>query len=200
MSWTSSTNQLRVYDNAGASATSLKVDRGSVQVGTASQDYSNFLVYGNQAGALINADAGNRNVTFGGGVIQAPEVSTTGTTNLELYSSSNQFANLSGGHITYNLPVVATAGQRFKFMVSDFTGNLIVTCDGSETMVGGVVHIDGGDNGVYDSGTTAAAASTSSTSVTITAPYEGTFMEFISNGTNWYVSGVVVTDTSPAFN
>ena len=200
MQWDGASNELRAYDNAGAGSTTLKVDRGSSQFGTASQDYSNVVMYGNQAAALFDCDSGTRTVTLGGGLIQAPTVSTTGTINLELYSPSNQFANLSGGHITYNLPVVATSGQRFKFMVSDFTGNLIVTCDGSETMVGGVIELEGDTNNVEDSGNVATLASTSSTSVTVTAPYEGSYMEFISNGTNWYVSGIVITDTATVFN
>ena len=36
-------------------------------------------------------------------------------------------------------------------MVADFTNNLTVNCDGAETMVGGVVHIDGGDYSHLDS-------------------------------------------------
>ena len=86
-------------------------------------------------------------------------------------------------------------------MVADFTNNLTINCDGSETMVGGVVHLNGSSTtSTVDSGGDGDCASTSSTSVVITAPYEGTWIELISNGTNWYVSGQVVSDTGPTFN
>ena len=67
-------------------------------------------------------------------------------------------------------------------------------------MIGGVIELEGDTNNVEDSGNVATLASTDSTSVTVTAPYEGSYVELISNGTNWYVSGIVITDTATVFN
>jgi len=178
---------------------SMRINKGLLTIGQTGQDYGGFVSYGTE-GTVLSVDSNPNTVTMSKGVITPPQVASNETINLEIHSSSYQFANLAAGHVIYNLPVVATSGQRFKIMVADFTNNLTITCDGSETMVGGVVHLDGGDNGVYDSATTAAAASTASTSVVFTAPYEGTWIELISNGTNWYVTGQLIADASPAFN
>ena len=167
---------------------------GDFAINDASQDALLFT----KTGTTMQS---NYRIIAAGGLTQTPVVSTVGTINLETSHSSYQFADASGGIVAYVLPAVATAGVRFKIMVSDFTGNVTVTTDtGSETMLGGVGHIDGAANSSDDSGNDAALASTASTVLTMTAPYEGTYVEFISNGTNWFASGLVLSDTAPAFN
>ena len=198
MQWLQSSNKLILNGN-GVGSDVLNVKAGNAIFGVLNEDKCDVKFNG-AAGEVVNIDSGESTVTFGKGVIQAPTVASNETINLELTSSSYQFANLASGHVIYNLPVVTTPGQRFKIMVADFTNNLTINCDGSDTMLGGVVHLDGGDSNIYDSGSTAAAASTASTSVVFTAPYEGTWIELISNGTNWYVTGQLVADASPAFN
>ena len=180
--------------------TALSVPVGKMTVGMNANAYADFIFY-NEDGEQVNFDSSLKTSTFNQGVITPPAVASNETINLELSSSSYQFANLASGHVVYNLPVVATSGQRYKIMVADFTNNLTINCDGSETMVGGVVHLNGSSTtSTVDSGGDGDCASTSSTSVVITAPYEGTWIELISNGTNWYVSGQVVSDTGPTFN
>lgn len=107
-------------------------------------------------------------------------------------------------NITLNLPAVTTAGQTFKFEMGGVAAeaqNWIFTAVAGQFLKGGVTFVDNDAGpaadevhaGLYGNGS-------SHVTLTIVTPAAGTWVEFVSNGTLWYVNGFVNSATVPAFS
>jgi hypothetical protein len=183
---------LDLNNSSGVGTTVLNVKMGDVKLGKVSTPNTNVFIYGGQSEALLesNAHAGTgRYVKLGGGLLQPPLVSSTASIALETWSSSYQFANLTSASITYTLPAVAD-GLRFKIMVSDFTNDLIIVADGTNALKGGIATDD--TNGAV--AVSVKVSDGSDTTLTVKTPREGSWVEVISDGTDWFVSGTCYSD------
>jgi hypothetical protein len=141
------------------------------------------------ASKVVTADA-NAVITMLG-TVQAPVVIGDVTTYAVLAANSGKihlWGDLTGS-CTATLPAAA-AGLTYEFRyiggAADAQNLIVVPTAGF--FIGGLLHCDVG-------GTTAAVYSNGSSNdvLTIVTPAAGTHLYFVSNGTNWYVSG---TDSS----
>lgn len=122
---------------------------------------------------------------------------TSDTTLVDADSGKLIVADITGGDVTVTLPS-AIVGQQFRFVVwkSD-TGNddfILVTAATSSLFKGGVVHLDI----TADENSLGVEADFSNDdTLTCVDARNGTDIEVFSDGTNWYLSGRVVSDTVP---
>ena len=103
-------------------------------------------------------------------------------------------------NITLNLPVIA-AGLSYKFIMGGVAveaQNWIIVATTPSFYNGGILWTDLNDAennvaGVYGNGT-------SHLTLTVTTPGVGTEIEIFSNGTEWFVHGDAISDSTPAFS
>jgi len=106
-------------------------------------------------------------------------------------------------HRTLTLPPVKE-GAYVKVIVglTITTANLIIKTNGNDSLiVGGVLHSDTDAANTIDEAQFVLSDSEDILTLigTNDGTQVGTWVEFICNGTNWYVSGVVVSDEVPTF-
>lgn len=135
------------------------------------------------------------------GINQAPVIVTDATpyTVLAANSGKTHIVEEQSADITINLPVIAT-GMYYKFImggVATEAQNWIIVATTPSFWNGGVAWTDLNDAEsnvavVYGNGS-------SHLTLTVVTPAAGTYLEVFSNGTEWVVTGGVVSDTTPAF-
>ena len=99
---------------------------------------------------------------------------------------------------TYILPAAA-AGLNYKFMIVERTGSFdieIKSPSATNFFFGGVIHIKGGDN----SQAFMRSDNDSNDFLTLTLAEAGTTVEMTCDGTNWFVSGYVLSESAPNFD
>lgn len=104
--------------------------------------------------------------------------------------------------ITINLPAVATAGLEFNFIlggVATEAQNWIFVATTPEFWNGGVLWVDLNAGAAADEAGVVYGNGSSHLTFTVVTPAAGTVLKAISNGTEWVISGTVVSDTTPAF-
>lgn len=156
-----------------------------------------------------NATADKAVIIGAGGVVtvlglaQAPVFVADATpyTVLAANSGKPHFILEQTSSITLNLPVIA-AGLSYKFVmggVATEAQNWVIVATTPSFYNGGVLwgDLNGGAGAdelgvVYGNGT-------SHLTLTITTPAAGTVVEIYSNGTEWFVHGNVISDSTPAF-
>lgn len=102
--------------------------------------------------------------------------------------------------ITLNLPVIA-ADLKYKFILGGAATeaqNWIIVATTPSFYNGGVAWTDLND--AESNLAVVYADGTSHLTLTITTPAAGTELEIYSNGTEWFVHGTVISDSTPAFS
>jgi len=135
------------------------------------------------------------------GIVQAPVFVADATPYTVLAANSGKMHIIleQTSNITLNLPVIA-AGLNYKFImggVATEAQNWIIVATTPSFYNGGVLWTDLNDaennvGAVYGNGT-------SHLTLTVTTPGVGTEIEIYSNGTEWFVHGNVISDSTPAF-
>jgi hypothetical protein len=197
MAWAQSNNKLVITNNDGVGNLALVVTKGDVTLGAASNDNTNFKVYGNQSAALIDSDAGNKTVTFGGGVLKTPTVKDANYTLLATDSGSPIAIKNKSSDSTYTLPAVAN-GLNYKFMIVERTGAYdvnIVTPSQTNFFFGSVIHID-----TDNSQAVVSSDNDSNNKLNMQLLDPGSIIEVSCDGTNWFISGYAVSTETPVFS
>jgi hypothetical protein len=136
------------------------------------------------------------------GVVQAPVFVPDATPYTVLAANSGRLHVIleQASSITLNLPVIA-AGLSYKFImggVATEAQNWVIVATTPSFLNGGVAWVDLNDaesnlGVVYGNGS-------SHLTLTATTPAAGTVIEIYSNGTEWFVHGYVISDSTPAFS
>lgn len=136
------------------------------------------------------------------GIVQAPVFVPDATPYTVLAADSGKMHIIleQTSNITLNLPVIA-AGLSYKFImggVATEAQNWIIVATTPSFYNGGIAWTDLDDAEsnlavVYGNGT-------SHLTLTVTTPAAGTGIEIYSNGTEWFVHGTVISDSTPAFS
>lgn len=104
---------------------------------------------------------------------------------------------------TVTLPT-AEAGLNYKFIYGGAAAdaqNLIIQASAAGALMkGGVVHLDTDAGAAGDEVVPVFADASNDIILTITTPDAGTEVNFVCDGTYWYVSGFVVSAAAPAFS
>ena len=153
-----------------------------------------------QSGAGVTMSAGST-LTLSGAVVQAPVFVADATPYTVLAADSGKLHIIleQTSSITLNLPVIA-AGLSYKFVmggVATEAQNWVIVATTPSFYNGGIAWTDLNDAEsnlavVYANGT-------SHLTLTVTTPAAGTGIEIYSNGTEWFVHGTVISDSTPAF-
>jgi hypothetical protein len=152
-----------------------------------------------QSGGAITLDAGST-LTASGAIVQAPVFVADATPYTVLAANSGKLHIIleQASSITLNLPVIA-AGLSYKFVmggVATEAQNWVIVATTPSFYNGGVVWTDtnavASPVPVYGNGT-------SHLTLTVNIPGAGTGIEIYSNGTEWFVHGTVISDSTPAF-
>lgn len=109
------------------------------------------------------------------------------------------FPNLTAS-CTATLPAAA-AGLNYKFIyggVATDAQNWRIEAV-SAPFLGGVVWFDLNGGAAGDEVAVVNPNGSSNDFLTVTTPGSGTYVEVYCNGTNWYMNGMVISDTVPAF-
>jgi len=153
-----------------------------------------------QSGGAVTCSAGST-LTIGGAVVQAPVFIADATPYAVLAADSGKLHIIleQTNSITLNLPVIA-AGLSYKFFmggVATEAQNWVIVATTPSFYNGGISWIDtnavASPVGVYGNGT-------SHLTMTVSTPIAGTVVEIYSNGTEWFVNGTVISDSTPAFS
>jgi hypothetical protein len=103
---------------------------------------------------------------------------------------------------TFTLPS-ASAGLSYKFVYSGVAADAQdwIFDTGSDTnyFVGGLVHLDSDAGSAADEVAPIAGDGNSNSKLTVLTPDVGTEVNLYCDGTNWYLSGFVVSATVPSF-
>ena len=152
------------------------------------------------SGGAVTMAAGST-LTVSGGLVQAPVFVADATPYTVLAADSGKMHIIleQTSSITLNLPVIA-AGLSYKFImggVATEAQNWVIVATTPSFYNGGIVWTDLNDAEsnvavVYGNGT-------SHLTLTVTTPAAGTEIEIYSNGTEWFVHGAVISDSTPAF-
>jgi hypothetical protein len=153
-----------------------------------------------QSGGAVTMNSGST-LTLSGGVVQAPVFVADATPYTVLAADSGKLHIIleQTSSITLNLPVIA-AGLSYKFVmggVATEAQNWVIVATTPSFYNGGIAWTDLNDTEsnlavVYANGT-------SHLTLTVTTPAAGTGLEIYSNGTEWFVHGTVISDSTPAF-
>lgn len=153
-----------------------------------------------QSGGAVTMNSGST-TTLSGAVVQAPVFVADATPYTVLAADSGKLHIIleQASNITLNLPVIA-AGLSYKFVmggVATEAQNWIIVATTPSFYNGGIAWTDLNDAEsnlavVYANGT-------SHLTLTVTTPAAGTGIEIYSNGTEWFVHGTVISDSTPAF-
>lgn len=153
-----------------------------------------------QSGGAVTMSAGST-TTLSGAVVQAPVFVADATPYTVLAADSGKLHIIleQASSITLNLPVIA-AGLSYKFVmggVATEAENWVIVATTPSFYNGGIAWTDLNDAEsnlavVYGNGT-------SHLTLTVTTPAAGTGIEIYSNGTEWFVHGTVISDSTPAF-
>lgn len=135
------------------------------------------------------------------GIVQAPVFVPDATPYTVLAADSGKMHIIleQTSNITLNLPVIA-AGLSYKFImggVATEAQNWVIVATTPSFWNGGIAWTDLNDAEsnlavVYGDGS-------SNLTLTVVTPAAGTCIEVYSNGTEWFVHGTVISDTTPAF-
>lgn len=135
------------------------------------------------------------------GIVQAPVFVADATPYTVLAADSGKMHIIleQTSNITLNLPVIA-AGLHYKFImggVATEAQNWIIVATTPSFYNGGIAWTDLNDAEsnlavVYGNGS-------SHLTLTVVTPAAGTSIEVYSNGTEWFIHGTVISDTTPAF-
>jgi hypothetical protein len=135
------------------------------------------------------------------GIVQAPVFVADATPYTVLAANSGKMHIIleQTSSITLNLPVIA-AGLSYKFVmggVATEAQNWVIVATTPSFYNGGIAWTDLDDAEsnlavVYGNGS-------SHLTLTVTTPAAGTCIEIYSNGTEWFVHGTVISDSTPAF-
>ena len=152
-----------------------------------------------QSGGAVTMNSGST-MTLSGAVVQAPVFVADATPYTVLAADSGKLHIIleQTSNITLNLPVIA-AGLSYKFVmggVATEAQNWIIVATTPSFYNGGIAWTDtnavASPVPVYGNGT-------SHLTLTVNIPGAGTGIEIYSNGTEWFVHGTVISDTTPAF-
>lgn len=153
-----------------------------------------------QSGGAVTLSAGST-LTASGAIVQAPVFVADATPYTVLAADSGKLHIIleQTSSITLNLPVIA-AGLSYKFImggVATEAQNWVIVATTPSFYNGGIAWTDLNDAEsnlavVYANGT-------SHLTLTVTTPAAGTGLEIYSNGTEWFVHGTVISDSTPAF-
>lgn len=153
-----------------------------------------------QSGGAATFNSGST-LTLSGAVVQAPVFVADATPYTVLAADSGKLHIIleQTSSITLNLPVIA-AGLSYKFVmggVATEAQNWVIVATTPSFYNGGIAWTDLNDAEsnlavVYANGT-------SHLTLTVTTPAAGTEIEIYSNGTEWFVHGTVISDSTPAF-
>lgn len=156
-----------------------------------------------QSGGAITMNSGST-ATLNGAVVQAPVFVADATPYTVLAADSGKLHVIleQSATITLNLPVIA-AGLSYKFVmggVATEAQDWVFVATTPSFWNGGVLwgDLNGGAGAdelgvVYGNGT-------SHLTLSVVTPAAGTVIEVHSNGTEWFVHGNVISDTTPAFS
>ena len=152
-----------------------------------------------QSGGAVTLNSGST-LTASGAVVQAPVFVADATPYTVLAADSGKLHIIleQTNSITLNLPVIA-AGLSYKFVmggVATEAQNWVIVATTPSFYNGGVAWTDtnavASPVAVYGNGT-------SHLTLTVNIPGAGTEIEIYSNGTEWFVHGNVISDSTPAF-
>lgn len=139
------------------------------------------------------------------GLRLAPHVlddSTSYVVETEHTGKTHIFPNLTAD-LTVTLPA-AFDGAYYKFQSSHSTADaqdwIFNTASSSELFAGGVTHLDTDAGSAGDEIVAIYADQSNDDTLTINTPGAGSYVEFISDGTFWYVTGVINSSSAPAFS
>ena len=138
-----------------------------------------------------------------GGHTMSPIIQTAATKTLDKFDSGRIIAvDTTSNDVAVTLPA-AEAGLNFKFMITKKGGsNDLEIISPSETnyFYGGVAHLDTDAGSGGDEVVSVVSDYNSNDYLTLLLADVGTVVELVCNGTLWYVSGTVNSNTAPVFN
>lgn len=141
----------------------------------------------------------------GGGIkVGAPVAVTDAATYTVLAENAGKLhvmPNLTAD-CTITLPSAAV-GLNYKFMyggaAADAQDWIFNTAATAQLFKGGVVHLDTDAGAAGDEVVPVYADASDDDALTVLTPEAGTMIELISDGSHWYVNGVVVSAGAPSF-
>lgn len=156
-----------------------------------------------QSGGAITMSAGST-LTASGAIVQAPVFVADATPYTVLAANSGKLHVIleQTSNITLNLPVIA-AGLSYKFImggVATEAQNWIIVATTPSFYNGGVLWGDLNAGAASDELGVVYGNGSSHLTLTVTTPAAGTVIEIYSDGTEWFVHGSVVSDSTPAFS
>ena len=141
-----------------------------------------------------------------GGITQAVKAfSSDANGDLEPEDSGKYvlISNAMAGNRTITLPAASeSSGVNYKFKVTvDLSGTLnIQSPTAGELMIGGVTHVDTDTDVTTQTMDTQVLAAAADEGIQLKADTKaGTWLEMVSDGAEWYLSGVVFADTAPTY-
>ena len=141
-----------------------------------------------------------------GGITQAVKAfSSDANGDLEPEDSGKYvlISNAMAGNWTITLPAASeSSGVNYKFKVTvDLSGTLnIQSPTAGELMIGGVTHVDTDTDVTTQTMDTQVLAAAADEGIQLKADTKaGTWLEMVSDGAEWYLSGVVFADTAPTY-
>lgn len=149
-------------------------------------------------------DAHFYRATFHGGLRLAPVAVTDAATYTVLIENSGHLHVLPDltADITITLPA-AEDGLNYKFIyggaAADAQDWAVATAATSSLFKGGLVHLDTDAGAAGDEVVPVFADASNDDTMTVLTPDAGTQISLVSDGTHWYVDGVVVSATAPSF-
>lgn len=138
------------------------------------------------------------------GLNVAPLAVTDAATNSILATNSGRVHIIPDltADCTFTLPA-AEAGCRIELLyggaAADAQDWIINTASTSSLFKGGVTHLDTDAGSAGDEVVPVYADATDDDTFTVLTPEAGTMVTLISDGTHWYVNGVVVSASAPTF-
>lgn len=153
------------------------------------------------SGGTINYQSGST-FTMSGSFLCAPVAIPDATPYTVLLANSGKPHKIleQTASITLNLPAVTTAGQKFKFEmggVATEAQNWVFVAAAGAFLTGGVLWGDLNAGAASDELGVLYCNGSSHLTLTYVTPAAGSWVEFISNGTIWYVNGQVISDSTP---
>lgn len=156
-----------------------------------------------QSGGAVTMNSGST-LTLSGAVVQAPVFVADATPYTVLAANSGKLHIIleQTSSITLNLPVIA-AGLSYKFVmggVATEAQNWVIVATTPSFYNGGVLWGDLNAGAASDELGVVYGNGTSHLTLTVTTPAAGTGVEIYSDGTEWFVHGTVISDSTPAFS
>ena len=195
MQWNQSANKFLTVGTA-VGTTNFQIHTGKAVFGRTGVDSLDVEFFG-AAGEIATVDAGDSFLKVSQGFRKVPEVKAATVTLTSQESGRAIAVKNKTGDATYTLPAAAD-GLNYKFMIVEKDGAYdveIKSPSNTNFFHGGVTHLDTDNETIA----TVVSDNDSNDFLTLTLVEAGSMVEMYCDGTNWFVTGYVASETAPAF-